>query len=264
MPDAMPAMIGHNSGNATPQPLVSIDMQELIDQLALRYADFQARFDAQIKAGLRFVEKFGATGLPNAETAGTAGDWVKGQLNPLIASLAAAHKMEKASTLDASRLIDGFFKEPIERIEAIKQTALAAQTRFETDRRARERAAMLAQAEADRAEAQRLATLAHVQRDSAAMEQAVEAEQRAEDLTTRAAAPLIPMARTRGDFGSTTSLRTTWDFEVEDITKVPPAMLLVNEQMVRAAIRSAPKRDGIPQVSIPGLRVVSTSKASVR
>ena len=39
-------------------------------------------------------------------------------------------------------------------------------------------------------------------------------------------APSADLSRTRGDFGSVTSLRTTWGFEVDDLTKVPATYLL--------------------------------------
>ena len=97
------------------------------------------------------------------------------------------------------------------------------------------------------------------------MNDALAAEQRAEDLKAAATtAPSADLSRTRGDFGSVTSLRTTWGFEVDDLTKVPATYLLLNEQMVRAAIRTAPKKDGVPQINIPGIRVVAEQKAGVR
>lgn len=263
MNEQVPA-IGHNSQAAPPLPLVQIDLSALTDGLADRYAQQQARCDAHGAAYTRFLAAYGAQGLPDAEAAGRAGDWVKHQLNPLLKDIKAGHEHEKAAPLAAGRAIDAFFGRSGDEVGAVKRGVEEALDRWRRDQAARERAALQAKAEAERAEAQRLAMLAEVQQDAGAMHSATAAEERAEELAAAASAPVVQISRARGDFGAVVGTRTTWDFEIEDITKVPAEYLLVNEQMVRAAIRGAAKRDGVPQVKIPGIRVVARTKAAVR
>lgn len=55
------------------------------------------------------------------------------------------------------------------------------------------------------------------------------------------------------------SFRQAWDFEIVDISQVPPQFLMVNEAAVKAAIRGAKGR-----IEIPGIRVVEKTSVASR
>jgi hypothetical protein len=61
------------------------------------------------------------------------------------------------------------------------------------------------------------------------------------------AVPQPTSAPIRTEHG-TTYIRTTWEFEVEDITKVPAAYLTINDALVRQSIKGGVR-------GIPGLRI---------
>lgn len=252
---------GHNSGEIP--PLVAIDLDKLRDGLAERYAAMIARVAEHNAAFGRFQANH-AAGLGSDEVAGKIGDWAK-QLGGLSSEIDGKRKAEKEAPLAAGKAIDAFFAAQIDQLDAIKRSVMAALTKFAQEKERKRREELAAQAKREAEEAARLAAQAEVRQDESIMNDALAAEQRAEDLKAAATtAPSADLSRTRGDFGSVTSLRTTWGFEVDDLTKVPATYLLLNEQMVRAAIRTAPKKDGVPQINIPGIRVVAEQKAGVR
>lgn len=102
-----------------------------------------------------------------------------------------------------------------------------------------------------------------------ALERAEEATERAQEATVqqqvaataeRAAGAVATkssaeLSRVRGDYAMS-SLRTTWDFRVTDISKVPADYLQVNAPLIRAAIRG---RDG--KRNIPGLEIFPVEKS---
>jgi hypothetical protein len=194
--------------------------------------------------------------------------------------------------LRAEKIIDNFFTAEMKnRLESAaadlnkKQTAYqrakedrrrreaeeaAAKARAEEDARRRE----AEKAERERQRAEREARRVHedAAAAAAARQRAQEAERRAQEAREAeerakvereaqqqtAGASAADLSRTRGDYAMA-SLRTTWDFEIDDITKVPAEYLQINTSMVRAAIRG---KDG--KRSIPGLRIFSVKTAQNR
>lgn len=127
-------------------------------------------------------------------------------------------------------VIYGWFREPIrfyDRCEkALKEKIAEAKTRAE--------------------EAQRLAIEAAAQAAiSGSSEEAMQALRAAQAAEMRDVQGL--------------SFRSSWDFEVVDIAQVPPQYLMVNESVVKAAIREAKGR-----IDIPGLRVVEKTSVASR
>lgn len=258
---ASPAGIGHNSGD--PAPLAVIDLDKLRAGLTDRYMGLAGKVEAHEAAQERF-SKANPKGIDDEDTAGRIADWIK-QITGLSSTLDDTRKAEKASVLEAGRTIDGFFGSMGERLAQIKAGGLKALTDYSVLKAERRRAELAAEAKRQAAEAERLAAQAEVQQSVTLEAEAVAAEQRSVDLQAAAAsAPVAELSRTRGDFGSTSSVRTTWTYEIDDISKVPTQYLMLNEPMVRAAIKTALKLKGVPQITIPGLRIVSEQKAVVR
>jgi hypothetical protein len=111
-------------------------------------------------------------------------------------------------------------------------------------------------AETERVRAQREAQeRAEAEARQKAIEQAV-AEQRPVAMPE----PLPPVQEAprgvRTDYG-TASVRKTWEFEIVDASKLPPAFLMPNEQAIRAAVRAGSRE-------IPGVRIFQSDGLAVR
>jgi hypothetical protein len=254
--------VGHNS--ETP-PVFLLDVERLADDLALRYADLTARI-AKHEAAHQRLDTMTAESVLSEDEAARVGDWVKLQLNPLIKDADLKRKFEKQPVRDAEAAVDAFFNRVGKIAEAAKQAALKALSDFTTEKDRLRREALQAEANRRADEAARLAARAEQRGDDALMNRAIATEQRAmataEQVTT---AKLADTTRTRGDYGSVISARRIFDFEVVEHDKVPHAYLVVNRQVIMAAIRSAPKdKAGTPQIMIPGIRITETTKAGVR
>ena len=97
----------------------------------------------------------------------------------------------------------------------------------------------------------------------AAVAEGQAALQKQEEARAAAAVPVEkPKVKTAG--GATATTKTTWEFELLDITKVPEHLTFraIDEKLTAAAIKAMDERGETP--SIPGLRIWPTSKASVR
>ena len=253
--------IGHNSGE--PRPFVTIDNEALRQGLADRYADKLARVSELEKGAIAIANKYGRDGFSDDDTAARAADWVSKQVKPALDQIDAARVREKADVLAAQRAIDGFFKGMADPLEACIKTAAEAGRKWLAEKRRLADVKRREEVEAARLAAEKAAAVAAVNPDSdAALDAAIEAEQKAMEAATQAPAPT--KAHVRSDQGSLMSGRVKWTFRLVDITKVPAHLLLVNDTLANAAIRSAPKKDGIPQIVIPGLEVVDEDKVSFR
>jgi hypothetical protein len=267
--DEVPAQaptIGDNSGEVlTLTPLAGIDVDALKLSLIERYARIDIRVERHEEAFTRFSAQYAGPGLDEAG-AKRAADWVRLQLMKLAntsksGEIDVFHKNEKAPILAAGKLIDAHFNDRAERVLRIINAVRALQARYIEEQERQKREALRAAAEAEAAKAAKLAEVAEVRQDDAMMDQAVATEQRAEDLASAAAAPIVKVDPVRGEFGGGVSMRTTWDIEVLDIKLLPVEHLLANMTTLRAAVRSAPKRGGVPQISIPGTKLVANRKA---
>jgi hypothetical protein len=238
-------------------PIVEIDTEAIDGKLTARYADMIGVVDKHWDAAPDRAAKY-ATTLPTDEEAGLLTELKDNQIGKLIKELETDHEFEKADALAAGRIVDRFFKDRIRELETIQAGVRSILKRYLDERDRKERARLAALAEVERKKAEALAEQAEERNRHALMTDAVAAEQRAEDLQAAATQAKSTVGPVRGMFGGRASLRTTYSFELEDITKVPAHYLLLNEQRVRADIRTAPKnKEGVPQLAISGIRIVA-------
>lgn len=274
---------GHNN----PPPDLKIG-DALRDQLAGEHGALARRRDELLAMADDFMADHAS--VTDDETSGTLAG-VIAQLNACSKVAMKTHEGVKAPYLDGSRIVDNFFFKGFRDTIASKAATLnAMQTAYlrakaekarreaeererlareEEDRKRREaekaererqraeREARKAQDDAAREDAERRAAEARAKADAAREEQDRAAAARQQEAKV-AASSNADRSRVRGDLAMA-SLRTTWKFEVIDVTKVPAAYLQVNSAIVNAAIRG---KDGLRD--IPGLRIFEEQEAANR
>ena len=200
------------------------------------------------------------TEVTDDTTAQRVGDFVA-QLTAFEKNCDAQREKEKAPYLQAGRTVDAFFKDLAKAITEGKAKLLGVQGIYLRRKAAEERARVEAEAKRLREEAERKAADAKTDAD---LEEAVGYEQASLDRQDQANAKPAELARTRSTsaIGSLSTLRTTWHYEVEDITKVPEQYKMVNDKAVNAYIREQTKGSGTP-APIPGLKIFSRQDAVV-
>jgi len=145
------------------------------------------------------------------------------------------------------------FTDPLANAETKVKTLMLAysqekrrkQAEEERIAREQEQARLLALAEAEEAKGDVLAA-------ETAIEQAVEVEQAPTQVQTP--------ATVRGDFGSTSSVKKTWTFEVTDIKALAnanPALVIENSVAIREQIRQGVRE-------IPGVKIYEKESIAVR
>lgn len=195
-------------------------------------------------------------GIPDDTVAGHASDF-SNVLKDEVKATDATRTRIKAPVLHAQRLIDGEGKKLTDQLNGAVAAVTARLTAFLQQKEAAARlaaqieAARLAnEAEARLAEAQATATIE-------AADAAVEAMHEADQAQALAEAKPLELTRTRSAAGSLVGLRETWVYALDNIQNVPPAYLMVNDAVVKAAIKSGTR-------DIPGLRIFPETKAYVR
>lgn len=254
------SVIGHNA----PPP----DANPIRDRLVVQYADLTSRRDALLAAADRAPEV-----IEDDETAGRIGDFVK-QIQACGKTADTARVAEKAPYLEGGKTVDGWFKgitDPLATAKTQMERRLSAYLKKKADDEARRRQEEAARAAAERAKAEEeaRAAAAAMQTDadlSAALSAEEEARAKAKDeaLAAKAtAATAADLSRTRGDYGSTTSLRAEWTFRDLDRTTVdleslrPYLPMDGLEKAVRAFIRAGGR-------SLTGVVIEQDFKAAVR
>jgi uncharacterized protein YhaN len=183
----------------------------------------------------------------------------------------AARVSAKEPFLASGRAVDGFFKalsDPVDRVKQAAGALLTAYQRRVADEERRRREAIAAEERrlareaeqkareakkaGDEAEAKRLRDEAQAQRALAQVARE-EAQVKAAELT-----------RNRSTIGSVASLRTTWEFTVEDPQAVPREFLSVNDAAIRVAIRSAITKDNRCGLKIAGVKIFEKTESIVR
>lgn len=277
-----------NIGGNNPPPDLKIG-EALREQLNDEHRNLIARRDELLQMADDFDADYAT--IEDDEASGV----LAGIITQIMKSSKSADQIRegiKAPYLEGGRIVDGFFNAGISsKLDARakklneKQTAYgrakadrarreaevaAAKARAEEDARRRE----AERAERERRTAELAARRASDDADAAAMarlraeeanrraEEARQAEERArvnrEEQARIAASSAADRSRVRGDYAMS-SLRTTWTFEVTDVTKVPADFLQVNATLVNAVIRGqSGRRD------IPGLRIYSVQTAQNR
>lgn len=238
---------------------LALDPDQLLADLKADTAPLLRRTDDLVAAFGRFAAVT-KDGIADDEAVAKAGDFAR-QLGAHVTAVDARRTVVKAPVLAAQRTIDGYFKGHLS--DPVEQAKTAVVRRIEDyQRRQREAAALRAREEADRqrAEAARLAAEAERQRSTALMDAAVEAEARAEQ------AAIAPVVRepVRSDFGTTVGTRVgPWKVRVTDISKVPPAFLLINEQVLVATAKTDP-RVAAGEQPVPGVEFYRETRAAIR
>ena len=164
--------------------------------------------------------------ITDDDVAGKVADYVK-QLTALVKASETQRTGAKEPYLEGGRNVDGFFKavtDPIEKVKMAVQKQLTTYLREKEEAERRERIAQERIAREAAAQAAReAAAAAAAAADAASLDAAVEAEKVAEvaaaDLAKASAAADVKPAeltRTRGEYGSMSSLRTEWVFDEID------------------------------------------------
>jgi hypothetical protein len=264
------SLLGHN--NPPPSTLAELlDPAIFTDQLKIDHADLLTRAHQLLSAAARYHDAQ-PNGPATDEDAGKAADFVK-QIKACAKIGTDRHAEAKRPFLDCGRVVDAVLKQGV--ADALTTAARRIEDKIGIFvRRKADEARGLAQNEARRREQEAAALAAAAARETN--------EQRAADLAARAvevadasdkAAALATasdtdLGRTRGAFGSVTSLRSSWTFEVEDITalalavangEVPPNYITTNDVVLRGVIKP---KEGLRK--IPGLRIFDDARASVR
>ncbi len=254
-------MIGHN--------LPTIDLGAALDPASLKpWLDAQLQPHADRTAELmaayeRFliVTKDGVT----EELAPRAADFER-QFKEALTALDRTRKTIKDPVLHAQRLIDGEAKTLADKLTTAAQTINARLTRFLVAKEAAAREAAAREAARLDAEAQAaLEALKNAPDDSVVEEAAMAAFKDAGEAVALAEAKPADLTRFHTPNAGVASLRRVWKVRVTDISKVPSAYLMVNQGMLDAALKAAPKAaDGTPTLNIPGVEVFAENKATVR
>lgn len=259
-----PPPAGHNSG-AIDLALL-LDAEEIRAGLRATYAEKIARRDELVASADRFLAMT-AAGIGDDTMQGRAGDAVR-QIMDEVKALEVARTAYKKPVLDATRTIDGFFKSELTDPLAEAQKKVADKMIAYGERKRREaEAAAAAEAQRKADEARRLAEAAERHRDALSLDAAIQAEQDALDAQDRASVPAKAAARVVSDLGTTTGLRMTRTYRLDDMMALvkavaagrsPISVLTLNEPVVKAMARDRNQRD------LPGLAFVAKSGLSIR
>lgn len=198
--------LGHNS---------QTDLEILRDKLDMDFDPLKQRRDELLAAVDRIPNE-----IADDETAGRVADQIK-QINAATKSAKSGHSERKDPFLQSGRLVDSFFKgitDPLAKAKSDAQSKLTAFDRKKAaeERRRREEADRKAREQAERA-AREAAEAAEKLESDTDLEAAITAEEiAAQARADAAAAEKAAQARaanlhtTRGDYGASSSLRTTW------------------------------------------------------
>lgn len=251
------AGFGHNVGD-----------RPLADVLKEDHADLLTRRDELLAAFQRAPEA-----IDDPDTNGKMQDFVK-QVDACNKRAEALRKDRKEPFLEGGRQVDGFFKGVTDPLGKVKKTLNARITvwlrkveaeerrrREEEERKAREEAERAAREAAEKAAA--LAEEEQLDDAIAAEEEAQAAADAARRAEKDAAAKAAELSRSRGDYGSVGSLRTTWSFEVLDIHQVdletlrPHLPIAAVEQAIRSFVKAGGRE-------LRGVRIFEEKNAVVR
>ena len=229
-----------------------------IDELRNRLEDDYGAVLARRDELLASVERMPDTVNDDA-MAGKFGDQIK-LISSCIKKADSHRKAEKEPHLEGGRAVDGWFKaitEPLEKAKGLAQAPLAA---YERQKAAAERRRLEDEAKRQREEAERAAQDAKTDDD---LDTAVATEETAQDAEVKANASNADLSRTRGDYGSVSSLRTTWKHDGLDRDRLNLEALRphLTEDAIHQAIRSFIKAGGR---NLAGVRIYEHSDVVVR
>jgi hypothetical protein len=67
----------------------------------------------------------------------------------------------------------------------------------------------------------------------------------------------------RGVYGGKASVKETWGYEVEDLTKVPMEYHMIDDRLVKAVMADRNPKTRVPRRTIPGIRWVKNQTLAV-
>ena len=268
------AMIGHNRPPA--------DAEQISDRLAEAHAEVVKRQAELLDALTR------APDTVDDSNAGRVTDFVK-QIAAATKAFNVARVAEKEPFLQGGRTVDTFFKRLADPLDKAKATLQDRLTIYERAKAAEERQWREEAARREREEAQRLQAIAAererraaeeleraadtdadlddaIAADAAARQAEAEARQADADAVVAeraASAKAAQLHTTRGDYGSSSSLRTFWDFADLDRAALDLDALRLHipldglEKAVRAYIKAGGRE-------MRGVRIFKNTKSVVR
>jgi len=244
------AAIGHNEA---PDDYAILKGRLLEEEAALLH-----RRDELLASAARSPEV-----VDDDETAGKIGDLIK-LITACAKSAEARRVTQKEPFLASGRVVDAVFKssilEPLDRTKRLIQGRLSS---FLEQKAASARRAAEEQARLEREAAERLAAEAAAAADDAKMDEAAAAEARALEAEALAEAKPAELSRSRGDYGSVSSLRTTWESELTDraqldLEALRPYFAIADlEKSIRAFVKAGGRE-------LRGARIFEMTTAVVR
>lgn len=161
---------------------------------------------------------------------------------------------------ELSKVVHGFFSGIGSDFYQWRTTVFNRVDAYQKAKREAERQRLEAEAAAKRAEADRLAEAGNIDAATQVAEKALATEQAAASPSAGA---------TRGAYGGVLGSRTTWEFEVLDVSKLPKEHLMPNMPGIRAAVQTLNKhkqlKDGQENTAlIPGVRIFQKTSTTGR
>jgi hypothetical protein len=257
------------TGSNAPPPPEPLSAQQVTEWLNYCLADLVERRNDEIVPALNaMIEAYPQVEDDEAAALFTdniriAGDMERAARERILA--------EKRPFIDAGKTVDGWrdrfmtaLGAPLQQARAILldyQTRKAAAARAEAQRRAAEAA--------ERARRDAEAAAAIQQRgifdpDDGQAHAAADSARAARNAAEIAAGKPAQLAKTIGHYGAVASVRTRWEYEIEDYAAVPIEFTMLNDSAVKAAMKQRDKVTGKPVRKIPGLKWVEVASLGVR
>lgn len=257
-----------NAPVAPPQPLTTKQVREWLDfsgqELLERRDDIIPALAATLQAHPTIADG-------DEDTAGLLAENIR-IAEVLVRDINAERTTAKKPYLDGGRAVDDWARVITEAVTRVLAPVKAVATAFAI------RKADLARAEAQRiaqeTEAAAAAAAAKAREATSkslfgitatqALEEAAWAADAARNAQNAARAKPTLASRTVGHYGAQASLRTTWNWEIEDFDKIPLEFLQVNDEAVKAAMKQRDPISGKPTRVIPGIKWKETATLGVR
>lgn len=217
-------------------------------ELEYETQEFKSRADELLAAEARVPAEL------DQITVGKAADFVK-QIKDALKKGEAKRKEVKAPYLLAEGAIDTAFAGIATLLSALKTRMESKIGDFQRKTAAEERRRREEEARRAAEEAAKAAAAVTTQTD---LEEAIAREAEAKKAAEAAAVKPIELSRQRGEFGSLATIRTTWEFEIENAVLVPREYCSPNESLIRSAIKAGGVR------AIPGLRIYQREQTIIR
>ena len=182
------------------------------------------------------------------------------------------HDTQKRPYIDGGNVVTSWLKRfntVLDRPLAQAKNALidyglnkAARAKAEAEERARATAEAATQASIAAGQALKRNPLG--EQATALLEEAAQAVDVAAKAEAAMRAKPAEASRTVGVYGATSTVRTTWWYELEDFDAVPLEFKMVNDDAVKLAMKDRDPISGRPRREIPGLRWIEQHSLQVR